>query len=170
MGGRHYPYLVEMCALDCIGLKERNVMTSSKIVTRLLISILLALVLSSCHAGDDAMGLDVVGYNHTDRDIGFFTVNGQGGAYIGKHEGGGGSMCCVSIPSTYSPGMTVTVRWAGEQIGKTQVRVVKVPPYAPDDGGHFAVHFLRNGDVLVFVTMYYLESPHYPLKGSAANL
>lgn len=116
------------------------------------------------------MELEVVGYNHTDHDIGFFTINGQGGTYVGKHKGGGHFTCCVSIPSKYVPGMTVTVRWSAEEFEGTQERVVKVPPYTPDTTGVFAVHFLRSGDVAVFATMYALQHPNYPLKGDAAKL
>ena len=78
--------------------------------------------------------------------------------------------CCVSIPSKYTTGMTVTVRWGGEEIGKTQERVVAVPPYRPEDGAIFAVHFLRDGEIKVFVTMYLLGYPKYPLKADEAKL
>jgi hypothetical protein len=138
-------------------------------VVKLLLSILLACALSSCQASDDAMGLDVTGYNHTDKDIGFFSVDGQGGSFVIRH-GQGGFSCCVSIPSKYTTGMTVTVRWGGEEIGKTQERVVAVPPYRPEDGAIFAVHFLRDGEIKVFVTMYLLGYPKYPLKADEAKL
>jgi len=144
-------------------------MTSLRAAVKLLASILLAFLLTSCNASDETMGLDMVGYNHTDHDIGFFAVNGQGGAYVGRHEGGGGFVCCVSIPSKYYPGMTVTVRWGGEEIGETQTRIVKVPHYKPEDGCHFAVHFLRSGEIVVFVTIYYPENNNYPLNGNFVN-
>ncbi|QAU23564.1 DUF3304 domain-containing protein [Dyella sp. M7H15-1] len=129
---------------------------------------LLSMMLSSCYASNDKMGLDVVGYNHTDRDIGWFTVGNGGGGILRKHKQGG-SACCISIPRKYNPGMTVTVRWGGVE-RETQERAVQVPPYTPEDGGHFAIHFLRNGDIKVFVTMYYLEHPDYPLKGDEAKM
>jgi predicted small secreted protein len=135
-----------------------------------LIFTLLSTLLTGCHAANDAMGLDVVGYNHTDRDIGRFTVANGGGGYLGKHEGGGGFSCCASIPRLYKPGMTVTVRWGGVEV-ETQERVVEVPPYTPEDGGVLAVHFLRNGGIKVFVTMYvFLSHPNYPLKGDDARM
>jgi hypothetical protein len=61
------------------------------------------------------------------------------------------------------------VRWGGVEV-ETQERVVEVPPYTPEDGGHFAVHFLRHGEIRVFVTMFALWNPHYPLKGDDAKL
>jgi hypothetical protein len=36
--------------------------------------------------------------------------------------------------------------------------------------GRFAVHFLRDGNVKVFVTMMSLHHPDYPLKGDEARL
>ncbi|RDS80888.1 DUF3304 domain-containing protein [Dyella monticola] len=143
-------------------------MLITKVVTPFLF-LLATVMLSGCHPDNKTMGLDVVGYNHTDRDIGWFSVGNGGGGYLGKHEQGGSS-CCASIPRTYKPGMTVKVTWGGLEIGKTQERIVAIPPYTPEDGGHFAVHFLRNGDIKVFVTMHYLENPHYPLKDDEAKL
>ncbi|GFZ98796.1 hypothetical protein GCM10011408_19310 [Dyella caseinilytica] len=130
---------------------------------------MLITMLSGCFASDNTMSLDVVGYNHTDHDIGYFSVNNAGGAYEGKHEGGK-SVCCISISEKYKPGMTVTVRWGGLEIGTPQQRTVEVPPYHPDDGGEFHVHFLRDGNVKVFVTRYMLWHPNYPLKGDEAKL
>ncbi|WP_240669142.1 DUF3304 domain-containing protein [Dyella sp. M7H15-1] len=91
---------------------------------------LLSMMLSSCYTSNDRMGLDVVGYNHTDRDIGWFTVGNGGGGILGKHKGGGGFVCCISIPRKYKPGMTVTVRWGGVE-RETQERAVQAPPIHP---------------------------------------
>lgn len=134
----------------------------------LLITLLLNFSLSACHAGDDPMGLDVVGYNHTNDDIGWFSVANGGGAYVGKHEQSGFA-CCASIPRKYTPGMTTTVRWGGVN-RETQERVVEVAPYTPKDGGMLAVHFLRNGDIKIFVTMLGPRHPDYPLKGDEAKM
>ncbi|WP_240669160.1 DUF3304 domain-containing protein [Dyella sp. M7H15-1] len=131
---------------------------------------LLSMMLSSCYASNDRMGLDVVGYNHTDRDIGWFSVGNGGGGYLGKHEGGGGFVCCISIPRKYKPGMTITVRWGGVD-RETQEQVVEVPPYTSKDTGVFAVHFLRNGSVKVFATdLVFLSNPDYPIKGDEAKM
>jgi hypothetical protein len=116
------------------------------------------------------MPLEIVGYNHMDRDIGSFHVNETGGPYVGKHEGGGKFTCCLSIPRAYKPGMTVQVGWRGREIGAPQERTVTAPPYGPGDGGMFAVHFLRDGQVKVFVTMMSLRHPDYPLKGDEAKM
>ena len=126
-------------------------------------------VLAGC---DDnrTMGLDLVGFNHTNQDIYSFHVNEAGGPFVGKHEGGGKFTCCASIPRLYKPGMTVQVGWTDEVGEHPQERTVEVPPYRPEDGGMFAVHFLRNGQIKVFVTMYMLWHPNYPLKGDEAKM
>jgi hypothetical protein len=116
------------------------------------------------------MSLELVGYNHMDRDIGSFHVDSAGGPYLGKHEGGGNFTCCISISRKYKPGMTVRVGWRGEEIGTPQERTIVVPPYGEGDGGVLAVHFLRNGQVKVFVTKFMRWHPDYPLKGKEARL
>jgi len=129
-----------------------------------------ALLVHRNAAADDTMGLDVVGYNHTDHDIGDFSVNNGAGSYVGKHDQHGFS-CCVSLPAKYTPGMTVTVTWTDEYNRNPQSRTVAVPPFGPNDTGVFAVHFLRNDDIKVFVTdLVLLSNPDYPLKGDQARM
>ena len=140
---------------------------SPRIALPLMLLVALCVPLAAC--GDDRMGLDVVGFNHTDHDIGDFNVNDAGGAYEGKHEGGKAT-CCISLPAKYRPGMTVQVTWSGLEVGTPQTRTVVVPPYGPHDTGEFDVHFLRNGQVKVFVTMLGPLHPDYPLKGDEAKM
>ncbi|MNR54077.1 hypothetical protein D3C85_1742010 [compost metagenome] len=73
------------------------------------------------------------------------------------------------VPLVHEPGMTVKVRWVNRIDDVPQVRFVSVPPYRPDELGRFAVHFLRDGNVKVFVTMMSLHHPDYPLKGDEAR-
>ena len=135
----------------------------------LILALSSALLIHRNAVADDTMGLDVVGYNHTDHDIGGFSVNGEAGSYVGKHEQGGFA-CCAALPAKYAPGMTVTVKWADEYNRNPQSRTVTVPPYRPEDGGMFAVHFLRDGQIKVFVTMYGPKHPGYPLQGEEARM
>ena len=140
---------------------------SPRIALPLMLLVALCVSLAAC--ADDRMGLDVVGFNHTDHDIGDFSANDAGGAYEGKHEGGKAT-CCISLPAKYQPGMTVQVTWSGLEVGTPQTRTVVVPPYGPHDTGEFDVHFLRNGQIKVFVTMHMLRHPDYPLKGDEAKM
>ncbi|MBO4120786.1 DUF3304 domain-containing protein [Cupriavidus gilardii] len=125
-----------------------------------------ACALGSC--GDELIGTNVVGYNHTDKAIGHFTVNGGGGAYMEPHAGGGKFACCASVPIPWQPGLTMTVGWTDEFDENYRQRVVEVPKY--DKVGDVAVHFLRNGEIKIFVTNYALWHPQYPLKGTEAQL
>ena len=137
-------------------------------VWRLCLLAGLCLPLTGCT--EDQMTLSLVGYNHTDRSIYRFGVNEYGGAYLGAHRGGGKFTCCTSIPRAYKPGMTVKVWWSDWGGENAMERDVEVPQYGPDEGGRFAVHFLRGGEVKVFVTMMDLSHPDYPLKGDEAKL
>ena len=128
----------------------------------------LSLAVSGC--GEEPISVSMVGYNHTDVGIYAFEVNGHGGPNIGAHKGGGKRTCCVMVPLVHEPGMTVKVRWVNRIDDVPQVRFVSVPPYRPDELGRFAVHFLRDGNVKVFVTMMNLHHPDYPLKGDEARL
>lgn len=129
----------------------------------------LALFLGSLAAcGEKEIGVNVVGYNHTSRGIGHFTVNGRGGSFLAANEGGGKFACCVSIPEDWEPGLTAVVGWTDDHDRNYQERVVPVPRY--ERLGDFAVHFLANGEIKVFVTMNALWHPDYPLKGSDAQL
>lgn len=63
-------------------------------------------------AGEPVM-LAITGYNYTNRSIGSFSVNGQGGGNIfvsTPTSGGGGRACCV-LYEPGSPVPKVTVRW-----------------------------------------------------------
>ncbi|CAJ0772635.1 DUF3304 domain-containing protein [Ralstonia chuxiongensis] len=124
--------------------------------------------LAGCHA--KALSTNVVGYNHTSRSIGHFTVNGSEGGFLGPHEGGGKFACCISIPSPWRPGLTATVGWTDENDEHYQERVVAVPQYDAKQTAQFSVHFLRSGEIKVFVTMYGLRNPNYPLQGPEASL
>ncbi|QAU25401.1 DUF3304 domain-containing protein [Dyella sp. M7H15-1] len=135
---------------------------------RIFALVALCLVLAGCPS--DNVPLEVVGYNHTDRSIGDFYVNGGWGAFLMKHSGGGTYTCCVVVPPVYKPGMKATITWSDEAGENPRSREIAVQPYGPNDFGLFAVHFLRDGQIKVFVTPYNLGHPDYPLKGDEAKL
>ena len=126
-------------------------------------------LLASCDEKTYAVGIR--GYNHTDKVIGQFQINGgSGGSFVAPHSGGGKVTCCVSIPAKWRPGLQVSIRWSDGKFENEQERVVPVPKYTDDTVGDFSVHFLRNGEIKVFSSKYALWSPHYPLKGEEAGL
>jgi hypothetical protein len=128
-----------------------------------------SLVLSACKGEIVTATPGIVGYNHTDTSIAHFLLNGgSGGGFTQAHHGGGGTTCCVSIPAWWRPGLQVEVTWTTDQ-KNYQRQMVSIPEYERG-AGRMAVHFLRNGEVKVFVTSLGLGHPDYPLKGPEASL
>lgn len=135
------------------------------------------LLSAACSKESGTLVLQISGYNHTDTDVGSFTIitkSGESGgsSYVGPGTGGGGFTCCMSMPSIWQPNMTVTVEWESWKTGveKTLSQVVKVPQYDPKTVSAINVHFLRSGEVKVFVSRYGLRNRNYPLKGKEAEL
>ena len=112
---------------------------------------------------------ELTGYNHTDKTIGAFYVDGQWGGNITPGSGGGSFVCCVELPVPWRQGLTAKITWEDHE-GKTQMREVVVPEYDPKTLSGFNVHFLRSGEIKVFVNRLSLWHPDYPLKGSEAEL
>jgi hypothetical protein len=49
--------------------------------------------------------------NHTDRYIYTTSVDGEWGGHAHQMSAGIASMCCVTLPRTWRPGLTVRVGW-----------------------------------------------------------
>ncbi|WP_374582012.1 DUF3304 domain-containing protein [Pseudoduganella sp.] len=120
--------------------------------------------------------MEVVGYNHSARGISSFAVavgtSEREAGYIGPGQGGGSNFCCVAVPSQWTPGLKAKVtlmRLDGSNYS-TSEQVVEIPKYGKGDNAFFAVHFLRDGRVKVFVTSYTLWHKNYPLKGKEAEM
>lgn len=124
------------------------------------------------------MTLNLVGYNHMLEGIANFDVQIKGGSktgggFLDAGSGGGGMICCVSVPEKWQPGLSAQVhaevyRNSGEKYDIA--KEVPIPQYTPEQAGHVSVHFLRDGEVRIFVTQYALWHPDYPLKGRQAEL
>lgn len=121
--------------------------------------------------------MDFTAYNHTDHGIDDFEFQLQGGkraagGFIGKGEGSG-DICCTSVPQQWTPSLTARVRasWkdAAGVARRTSIQV-PIPRYGRKDAGHLDIHFLRNGDVKVFVTSLATWHPDYPLQGKDVEL
>ncbi|WMJ69512.1 DUF3304 domain-containing protein [Stenotrophomonas sp. 24(2023)] len=132
-----------------------------------LFSILVG-VLPGCQAQERSNSTGVVGYNHTDNPIYEFMLNGESGGSVDAHSGGGSMVCCIVIPAVWRPGLEVNVRWSHD-LKTYQQSTVPLPAY-DERAGHMAVHFLRNGEVKVYVSHLYLGHPDYPLTGPEAGL
>ncbi len=128
--------------------------------------VLLVPLLAACRGPEAITDVGILGYNHTDSDIPQFTVNGgNGGSARGHAEGG--TVCCALMPEQWKPGMDIQVRWTHD-LSTYHQAIVPVPRY--ESIGNLAVHFLRNGEVKVFVTSMVLGHPEYPLSGPEAGL
>jgi hypothetical protein len=73
------------------------------------------------------------------------------------------SMCCVTLPVTWRPGLTVRVGWDMPE-GTTLIpksKIVEVEKY--DAPGDVYVHFFPDHDVRVVVTRWIGASPNHPI-------
>lgn len=111
----------------------------------------------------------LTGYNHTDKTIAAFYVNGAWGGNITPGSGGGSFVCCVDLPDPWYSGYSVTITWEDHE-GKINKKQVLVPKYDAAQIGSFNVHFLRNGQIKAFGTFVMLGHPNYPLKGEEAKM
>ena len=120
-------------------------------------------------ASKKTFGASLTGYNHTDKSIGAFYVNGSWGGNIFPGTGGGKFVCCVDLPNPWHEGLSVTVEWEDED-GSMHKRVVPVPQYEARKSSGLKVHFLRSGQIKVFAGPTFLGHPDYPLKGVESEL
>ncbi|MDR9850136.1 MULTISPECIES: DUF3304 domain-containing protein [Herbaspirillum] len=152
-------------------------MAGKSLLHMLLLSLLI--MLGGCEAkAEPELGMELVGYNHTvfgisDFDVTVIPGKRTAGGYIAAGQGGGGYICCISVPKNWRAGLMAnvnvrTVNGAGQPVERSWS--VPVPQYASEQAGHFSVHFLRDGQVKVFATNLALWHPDYPLKGPEAEL
>lgn len=137
--------------------------------THLLAALALLLLLpalAACKGRTASTPVAVLGYNHTDAYIAQFLVNGGSGGSADSHSEGG-TVCCVVLPDRWTPDMKVEIEWTTD-LETFQKKTVAIPKY--NQLGNLAVHFLRNGEIKVFVTNLVLGHPDYPLTGPEAPL
>ena len=103
----------------------------------------------------------IVPYNHSDVAVVDFYVDDQWGGQVYPHEGGGSSLCCVTIPIRWHPDLKVTVRWKKTRDSKWYSQQVSIPKY--DELGELQVHFLDKDEVRVIITLWGLRSQNNPL-------
>jgi len=132
-----------------------------------LVVLLLLPVLAACKGQPaSTTPVGVRGYNHTDNHVAQFLVNGGSGGSAWPHSAGG-TVCCVVLPDHWAPDQKVEIEWTTD-LETYQKATVSIPRY--NEVGSLAVHFLRNGQVKVFVTNLILGHPDYPLTGPEAPL
>lgn len=146
-----------------------------------LLACLMVFILAAC-SGDETVAVSYAAYNHTDRSIVSFVINGEGGILAASAHGGGGRMCCVVLPKHWHPGLMATIKWQEDDIpifnpdGTRKVidgvpatkespwkeQTVEVPKY---EGmlGTFFIHIFPGDEVKVLMNIYGAGSPQHPL-------
>ena len=105
-------------------------------------------------ADDGPIPLAIGGVDHLPDHVSVqnFWVNGYG---AGRASSGGGSVCCVSVPRKWKPGLKLVVRWEvlnwRDWQSDEYEASVEVEPY--DELGELNVHFLKSGRVRAVVSM-----------------
>jgi len=92
----------------------------------------------------------VTGYNYTDRSIALFTIDGFGAGGANAHEsgGGGGTVCCMSVPQNGKTWhIKIVYELTQEQYKKDLPNDVyeadiPVPPLLNKHDGYIEFHFL----------------------------
>ncbi|TDR80104.1 DUF3304 domain-containing protein [Paludibacterium purpuratum] len=130
----------------------------------------------------DTTSISYLAVNHTPKPIDSIAINDQGGILnVPAMGGGGGVVCCVTVPSQWRPGLTAKISWLqgghfqrdasgnvvlknGDKVfveGTWKSRTVPIPEYQHKDMEHFDIHFLANDQVLVKLSALYPEHPSY---------
>jgi hypothetical protein len=144
-------------------------------------------LLAGCSPGTPKyLGGDLNGVNHTSAAINYFSVNGYGGRNISPN-GYGGGVCCVMLPSQWSPGLKLKVVWETDPnsnawlppIGTDEYRaayakhkaryqkysaIVELPAYETASLCSLKVHFLPCNQVKVATACTAYGQPNYPIK------
>lgn len=156
------------CALSCPSAgsvhdqRRPDVTSTIKLFRALATAACLALV--ACKPPPEpVVPVPITGLDHLAEHLSIqqFSVNGQGGAQAGK---GGRQVCCVSVPATWRPDLTVQVAWGvtnwPAKVYSLHERVVPVEKY--DEVGNLYVHFLKDGSVRVISSPYHPMGTAYP--------
>jgi hypothetical protein len=146
---------------------------------RWLVLIGLLMTLTGCFE-EKKTSVDYQGANHTDIAAIYVTINGSGGIMNVSEHGYGGNVCCVNIPQTWRPDLTVTIGWQdeghwllddkGKEVLKggrkilvespRKFKTVTIPKY--DIPETLWIHFFPNDEVKVVMSKY---GPGHPKHG-----
>jgi len=148
----------------------------------------LLVLLAGCSSGTPKfLAGDLNGVNHTSAAINYFMVNGYGGGNASPN-GYGGGVCCVMLPSQWSPGLKFKVEWETDPAPYEKIKrkpdgfnfdevalakheanygrhtaIVELPPYE-DELCALEVHFLPCNQVKVSTSCWRYPSPNSPIK------
>lgn len=119
----------------------------------------IAFVITSACSDNDVRSVTLIGYNYTERPIGWFSVDDAGGSNVfAREKSGGGKMtCCLDI----EVGKEVHVRWvysytkkqymAGAREDEFEARA-RIPPPDSERSSYLEVHFYPDNHVELALT------------------
>lgn len=145
---------------------------------------LFGLALGGCSTADNEMaGGSLKAVNHTLHAINWFSVNGY------RSHGGGGSSCCIVMPTKWRPGLKANIEWEvdPESYAKIQRKttgygfdesawasheakfqrystIVEIPEWSGTDSCGLSVHFLTCNQIKVTTSCWGYGSPNNPIK------
>ncbi|WP_420233593.1 DUF3304 domain-containing protein [Pseudomonas sp. ABY48] len=143
---------------------------------------LLGLMLYGCSSADNEMaGGNIEAVNHTRNAINWLSVNGY------RADGGGGSSCCVIMPTKWRPGLMAHIEWEVDpnrnaklpSVTSIEFReayakhsanyqhhsaTVEIPEWPGTDSCGLKVHFLVCNQIKVTTSCWGYGSPHNPIK------
>ncbi|WP_420233592.1 DUF3304 domain-containing protein [Pseudomonas sp. ABY48] len=163
--------------------KGRRRSTLRKVALRGLYA-LLGLMLHGCSSADNEMaGGNIQAVNHTLNAINWLSVNGY------RAHGGGGSSCCVIMPTKWRPGLKTHIEWEVDTdpyayskwppLGTDGYRAaqikhkanyqrhratVEVPEWPGKESCALKVHFLTCNQVKVTTACAVYGQPNYPIN------
>jgi hypothetical protein len=144
--------------------------------------LLFGLALGGCSTADNEMaGGNLKAVNHTLHAINWFSVNGY------RAHGGGGSSCCIVLPTKWRPGLKADIAWEVDpepraklpSVTSTEFRdayakhsakyrrytiAVDIPEWLGTDSCGLSVHFLTCNQIKVTTSCWGYGSPNNPIK------
>jgi hypothetical protein len=141
--------------------------------------------LTGCSDANESNPSSVSGYNYTGYYIDQFRIENEGGELLAggpnifpkergeARSGGGKSMCCISIPSHWRPGLKLVIKWRRDTKPYDEDRSddqwltasTDVSSYGPRTYG-FWVHFLPDDRIRVEIQ----DKPEMPEKPADNDL
>ncbi|WP_375154627.1 DUF3304 domain-containing protein [Pseudomonas brassicacearum] len=145
---------------------------------------LLGLMLHGCSSAENEMaGGNIEAVNHTLNAINWLSVNGY------RADGGGGSSCCVIMPTKWRPGLSADIEWEVDPNRFAKIKqkttgfgfdeeawaahkakfqrhsaTVEIPEWPGTQSCDLKVHFLTCNQVKVTTACAVYGQPNYPIK------
>lgn len=134
--------------------------------------------LTGCSNNEPVL-LGIMGYNHTERYIDSFSVNGQGGGNAYPMSGGARVYCCMGYRRNLQLPIEMEVEWVwgteedeNHQITrpreKASYRAILDGP-VPEDPQNLEVHFMPDGTVQLRITSMPSPEPKASVQQGAKN-